>query len=326
MPVSTRAAAIAWGAARPEDPLPSIVSPDVSASKRRYSQTTPVAAAKVSPAKKKKAKKGIKKTAPKPFRPPSDWKATYELVRELRQDRTAPCDRFGCEALMNLAGPDDEKSRRFYALVALMLSSQTKDAVVAHAMQSMHEDGVLSVDGILALPREKLVEEYLIKVGFRNNKAKYLQETCEILQDEFGGDIPPTAKQMMDLPGVGPKMAYICENAAWRKQSGIGVDTHMHRIFPKLGWVDKQSKTPDHTRLALESWLPQKYWGDVNLLWVGFGQEVQQFPGKIMEKALSCSNPEKAIKLLKKCGMVVGRIAQRHGMGERYREVIKAKK
>ena len=82
-------------------------------------------------------------------------------------------------------------------------------------------------------------------------------------------------------------MAYICENVAWNEQTGIGVDTHMHRLFHALGWV--QSKTPEQTRLQLEAWLPKDKWAEVNLLWVVFGQEVQQFKPKILRKALDCS-------------------------------------
>jgi endonuclease III len=105
----------------------------------------------------------------------------------------------------------------------------------------------------------------------------------------------------MALPGVGPKMAYICENICWGVQSGIGVDTHMHRLFNALQWV--QSKTPEQTRVQLEAWLPREKWADVNLLWVGFGQEVQQFKERSLRKALNCSRPREALLLMKRCGL-----------------------
>jgi hypothetical protein len=96
-------------------------------------------------------------------------------------------------------------------------------------------------------------------------------------------------------------MAFICENVVWNKQSGIGVDTHMHRLFNVLGWV--KSKTPEQTRVQLEAWYPRDKWDEVNLLWVGFGQEVQQFKPKILRKALDCSRPAEALRLLKRCGL-----------------------
>jgi endonuclease III len=238
--------------------------------------------------------------------PPDGWFETYELVKELRKDRTAPCDLMGCEALAdkNLL-PANPAQYRFHILVALMLSSQTKDAVVGDAVRNMQRDNVLSVDAIHAMDTEAL-NRYISKVGFHNNKTKYLKQVAAILKTDFGSDIPRTAQQMIkELPGVGPKMAFIAECAAWGTSSGIGVDTHMHRLFPLLKWVDgPKCKSPEQTRVELEKWLPELYWGEINLLFVGFGQEIQQYPEKILRKALyDCSNPVKALCLLKQCGM-----------------------
>eukprot|EP01104_Vermistella_antarctica_P020269 TRINITY_DN860_c0_g2_i3.p2 TRINITY_DN860_c0_g2~~TRINITY_DN860_c0_g2_i3.p2 ORF type:complete len:191 (+),score=22.02 TRINITY_DN860_c0_g2_i3:764-1336(+) len=88
---------------------------------------------------------------------------------------------------------------------------------------------------------------------------------------DFDGDIPRTVQDMCKLPGVGPKMAYLCSNAAWNECVGIGVDVHVHRIANRLGWVT--SKKPEDTRKTLERWMPRDLWTDVNLLLVGFGQE-----------------------------------------------------
>lgn len=59
------------------------------------------------------------------------------------------------------------------------------------------------------------------------------------------------------MPGVGPKMAYICITAAWGVVEGIGVDTHVHRIANRLHWVKKPTKNPENTRKELETWLPR---------------------------------------------------------------------
>lgn len=237
--------------------------------------------------------------------PPQDWLEVYSLVQELRQDRTAPCDSMGCEAVATR----DEKNLpnyRFQVLVALLLSSQTKDAVVADAIQRMKNDGFLTIESLRRpdITADFLANNHLAKVGFRNNKAKYLKEIVELLHQNYNSDIPPTAPQMMELPGIGPKMAYICESVAWDPDapSGIGVDTHMHRLFNQLGWV-KAAKTPEQTRMQLERWLPIEHWKTVNLLWVGFGQEVQQEKHKILSKALACSRPAQALRLLQRCGL-----------------------
>jgi endonuclease III len=181
-----------------------------------------------------------------------------------------------------------------------MLSSQTKDAVVGAVIRKMQNDNVLSVEAIARLDFAQL-NTYLRPVGFHNNKTQFLLQVVQILQESYQGNIPPTTTELMQLPGVGPKMAYICESVAWNQSSGIGVDTHMHRLFNALQWV--QSKTPEQTRVQLQAWLPREYWGTVNLLWVGFGQEVQQYKSKILRKALECSRPVEALRLLQQCGL-----------------------
>jgi len=125
----------------------------------------------------------------------------------------------------------------------------------------------------------------------------------------------------MKLPGVGPKMAFIIENVAWEKSTGIGIDTHMHRIFNVLKWVD--SKNPEQTRRQLESWLPEDRWMSVNVLWVGFGQEVQQFNGKLVRKALDCSRPADALRLIKRLGVDLKKEGAKMGVEEEIKEALK---
>lgn len=106
------------------------------------------------------------------------------------------------------------------------------------------------------------------------NKSKFLIKTCEILLDQFAGDIPDSVDKLVKLPGVGPKMAHICMNAAWGVVTGIGVDTHVHRISNRLGWVERPTKEPEKTRKELEKWIPYELWDEINVLLVGFGQTI----------------------------------------------------
>lgn len=69
-------------------------------------------------------------------------------------------------------------------------------------------------------------------------------------------------------------MAHICMHAAWGIVTGIGVDTHVHRIANRLQWVKKETKEPEQTRKSLESWLPFEFWDEINVLLVGFGQTI----------------------------------------------------
>lgn len=230
--------------------------------------------------------------------PPSNWETMYNTVKKMREDNpTAPVDTMGCaELYWRASSPQD---RRFQTLIALMLSSQTKDTVTAVAMQRLHtelgqegtesteevkiksedddtkiiapKDSTLNLQNILAVEPAKL-NEIIHTVGFHNNKTKYIKATALILRDEYNRDIPSTPEGLMKLPGVGPKMAYLCMSAAWGKHLGIGVDVHVHRITNMWGW--HTTKTPEETRMALQSWLPREKWHEINKLLVGLGQTV----------------------------------------------------
>lgn len=93
----------------------------------------------------------------------------------------------------------------------------------------------------------------------------------------------------------------------------------MHRIFNILKWVE--SKTPEQTREQLEGWLPKERWCEVNMLWVGFGQESQQQKEKILKKALACSKPIEALGLLKKVGVDLKKEGKKFGLEERIKDV-----
>ncbi|CAH8833518.1 unnamed protein product [Trichobilharzia szidati] len=105
-------------------------------------------------------------------------------------------------------------------------------------------------------------------------KAVYIKKTCEILKEKFDSDIPRNVKELCTLPGVGPKMAHLAMQCAWKEVTGIGVDTHVHRIVNRLRWTKKPAKTPEETRVMLEEWLPSDYWREINWLLVGFGQQI----------------------------------------------------
>ncbi|KAI0412664.1 DNA glycosylase [Xylaria grammica] len=217
--------------------------------------------------------------------PPTDWEEMYAVVRSMRSEggaaSNAAVDTMGCERLaLPTASPRDQ---RFQTLVALMLSSQTKDTVNAVAMHRLqtelapHAPGAppgLNLENILAVAPARL-NELIYAVGFHNNKTKYLQQAAAICRDAHGGDIPDSIAGLVALPGVGPKMAHLCLSAAWGRTEGIGVDVHVHRITNLWGWHGKSgSKNPEDTRAKLESWLPRDRWREINTLLVGLGQTV----------------------------------------------------
>ncbi|XP_028556318.1 endonuclease III homolog 1, chloroplastic-like isoform X4 [Dendrobium catenatum] len=117
------------------------------------------------------------------------------------------------------------------------------------------------------------------KVGFYLRKAKYMKKVAEVCLNKYGGDIPNSLDDLLSLPGIGPKMAYLVMNVAWRNVQGICVDTHVHRICNRLGWVSRpgamqKTRSPEETRVCLQKWLPKEEWDPINPLLVGFGQTV----------------------------------------------------
>lgn len=203
--------------------------------------------------------------------PPANWEEVYSITAEMRQRVLAPVDTMGCESLADETRSPRDK--RLQTLIALMLSSQTKDTVTAAAIRNLQDnlEGGFTLGSLLEVKPERL-NELIAKVGFHNNKTKYIKATASILSSDFDGDIPDTIEGLVSLPGVGPKMAYLCMSSAWGRDEGIGVDVHVHRITNLWGW--HKTSTPEQTRAELESWLPREKWHDINHLLVGFGQTI----------------------------------------------------
>jgi len=129
------------------------------------------------------------------------------------------------------------------------------------------------------------IAELIYPVGFYKRKADYIKRATRMLIEQHNSDVPKTLKELTNLPGVGPKMAHLCMTHAWNNSVGIAVDVHVHRITQRLGWVDNGSnsststalsatRTPEHTRKELETFVPKEHWKDINTLLVGFGQQI----------------------------------------------------
>ncbi|XP_017879405.1 endonuclease III-like protein 1 [Ceratina calcarata] len=216
---------------------------------------------------------------------PQNWEVMLENIRKMRSNETAPVDSMGCH---KCSDPNaDPRISRYQSLIALMLSSQTKDQVTHAAMQRLNTYGC-TPEIIMNTP-DDVLEQLIYPVGFRKKKVQYIKKASKILIEEYKSDIPRTLEDLCKLPGVGPKMGHICMRIAWNEVSGIGVDTHVHRICNRISWVRKRTKTPEETRMDLEEWLPKHLWCDVNHLLVGFGQEIclPRFP-----KCESCLNKD----------------------------------
>ena len=305
---ASKAAVTARVTVRPDSESSKAVAKPKAAAKKASDSSKGIAKPKAAgKSKAKPSSPAASKAAASPLLdPPAGWRATYDLIVELRADRTAVVDTMGSEALSELGGTADME---YQTLISLMLSSQTKDTVNAAAMLKLRAHG-LSVENILQTD-DATLDGLIHAVGFHNNKVKYIKAASLILKEQHGGRVPCTMEELLALPGVGPKMAIIVMRVAFDKVVGISVDTHVHRIANQLGWSASKgavTKTPEKTRAALEAWMPREVWGDVNLLIVGLGQEIQTEKPKLLRKALACSDPAAARALLARCGMDVDKV------------------
>ncbi|GMG44751.1 unnamed protein product [Ambrosiozyma monospora] len=199
-----------------------------------------------------------------PTQPPPHFWPMYNAIKEMRSKITAPVDTVGCATISTtITGLTSGPIYNFQCLISLMLSAQTKDEVNHFVMDKLHnyckdemgyKDG-LCLDAIRNLEEAKL-DELIFKVGFHKRKSHFIKQTCEILYSEHRGEIPRTIEEITAFPGVGPKMGYLLLQIAWGISSGIGVDTHMHRMAEIFNWVPKTKNgkgfTPEYVRLCLE--------------------------------------------------------------------------
>jgi endonuclease-3 len=194
---------------------------------------------------------------------------TRQAIVNMRALRNAQVDMLGSHSI---AQQTDDKTYRFQALVAVMLSAMTKDADTAAAVKRLQQlPQGLNLQAILDITELQLAQ-VLRGVGFHNRKAKYLKQTAQILLEQHQGDVPDQLDMLLKLPGVGTKMAKIALAVGHGKVVGIAADTHVHRIANRLGWV--KTKAPPDTEKEREEWIPREHWEDMNVLLVGFGQQI----------------------------------------------------
>ena len=158
----------------------------------------------------------------------------------------------------------------FEVLIATMLSAQTRDAVTAAASARLFR--VARTPKTMAKLTEKQLIKLIYPVSFYRNKATHVKETCRILVEEFNSRVPSTMEQLLTLPGVGRKTANLVLILSFRSLKNICVDTHVHRISNRLGWV--QTRTPDETEQALYKNTSERWWPYINLYLVTWGQNV----------------------------------------------------
>jgi endonuclease III len=158
----------------------------------------------------------------------------------------------------------------FQVLIATMLSAQTRDPVTASASARLFR--VARTPRSMARMTAAEIEPLIYPVSFYRNKAVHVAETCRQILSRYGGRVPSTMNELLTLPGVGRKTANLVLILAHRSGDNICVDTHVHRISNRLGWV--LTRTPEETEQALYRVTARRWWPLVNLYMVTWGQNV----------------------------------------------------
>ena len=181
------------------------------------------------------------------------------LEKELGQFGLPPVSAMAGEALVD----------PFKILVSTIISARTKDEVTGPATERLF----LLADTPAAMSKlpEERIEKAIFPAGFYHTKAKAIRKAARELVDRFGSRVPDTIEELLTLPGVGRKTANLVVTLAHNK-AGICVDTHVHRITNRWGYV--KTKTPHETEQALRAKLPKKHWIAINTILVMHGQNI----------------------------------------------------
>src|SRR6185436_13684602 len=156
---------------------------------------------------------------------------------------------------------EESQEDPFEVLISTMLSAQTRDPVTAAASERLFRVA-RTPKTMAALPVPK-IQKLIYPVSFYRVKARAVKETYRQIMERFGGKVPATMEELLTLPGVGRKTANLVLILSHASRDNICVDTHVHRISNRLGWV--RTKMPDQTEQALYRATEPRWWPYINL-------------------------------------------------------------
>lgn len=157
----------------------------------------------------------------------------------------------------------------FKVLISTLLSLRTKDQTTAAAAERLF--ALASTPQAMARLSRERIARAIYPVGFYNTKAGAILEICGVLNRRYGGHVPHTLEELLQLRGVGRKTANLVLTQGFGLP-GICVDTHVHRITNRWGYV--RTRTPEQTEMVLREKLPARYWIPINDWLVAYGQNL----------------------------------------------------
>jgi endonuclease-3 len=163
----------------------------------------------------------------------------------------------------------DKTHDPYWVLIPCILSLRAKDEATSIVSENLYKTAP-TPEKVMQIPLKEM-EKIVYKTGFYHVKAKNVLNITKIILEKYKGKVPDDLDELLTIPGVGRKTANLVVTVAFNKP-GICVDTHVHMICNRWGYV--KTKDADHTEARLREILPQKYWLKINYWLVLFGQHI----------------------------------------------------
>jgi len=161
----------------------------------------------------------------------------------------------------------EEHRDPFEILISTLLSLRTKDEVTAAATERLFT--LASTPAEMLRLSEAEIQRAIYPVGFYRNKAETIRHVCRELIERFQSRVPDSIEELLTFKGVGRKTANLVVSLGFNG-AGLCVDTHVHRISNRIGYV--RTKNPEETEFALRAKLPPEHWSRYNTILVAFGR------------------------------------------------------
>ena len=162
-----------------------------------------------------------------------------------------------------------EYANEWQLLVAVLLSAQCTDArvnMVTPALFERFPDAASTANGT-----QEEVFSLIRSISYPNSKARHMMGAAVLVEEKFGGNVPQTVKELVELPGVGNKTAQVVASVAFGVPT-LAVDTHVFRVANRIGLVGKGADTPEKVEKKLKSLLPSSEWGEIHHLLILHGR------------------------------------------------------
>ena len=189
------------------------------------------------------------------------WDAMFDTIKQSVSYLTMP--------LPSVSAVAFKKSDPFRVLLSTLISLRTRDEVTLAASNRLFE--VADTPQLIIETEKEVLEKLIYPAGFYKTKVENMKKISHILLEKYDGKVPHTKEELLALPGVGIKTANLTLNLGFNIDA-ICVDTHVHRISNRKGWIN--TKTPEESEVALQDVMPVTYWIPLNELLVLFGQKI----------------------------------------------------